>query len=83
MPCQFSGVFYVLSRTGNTLKCKVRDEEGFIALLDITHWLPGKDAGKPFTVLAEPFRVRTAFYMMGDFIIKDNNNSFYVPPIYY
>ena len=82
MPCVFSGVFYVTSKRDNTLKCIVNDELGFPTPLDITYWYPGKDAGKPFAALAEPFHIKVAYHIKGDFIIM-KDNILYVSPIYH
>jgi hypothetical protein len=82
MPCFFAGVFFVYSKSGNTLKCTIKDDEGILRSLDIIHWYPGKDAGKPFAALAESFLPNSAYHITGDLIIMQDN-TLYVPPSYF
>jgi hypothetical protein len=81
MPCTFAGVFYVTSKSNNTLNCIVNDEDGVPTPLEIIHWFPAKDTAKPFAILAEPFHPNSAYFIKGELIIMPNNTLYVLPII--
>jgi hypothetical protein len=70
MPCSFSGVFYVMSKSTNTLHCFVKDETGERTNVTMTLYF-ASDEQRPTPAQTEYFSVNSAYFVVGDFLITN------------